>query len=262
MPLITTTYVLGAWLNYEYWGLTVYGPLRCGKSSFSIQELAEVYGIIKTPGWKEAFHKLDWESWCAWIEDKVDYDWDAWKEYMVFKPREFVKKVMETNERQRVLLVWDDAGFWLSHYDYRNPYLKALAEYLNVAATDWASIIFTTPNPKWLITHVRNLPGGHTGRVAKPTGNPRAWHHRYMKVYKGWMAPDLKKSGVKPIYIERFKVKLPTDVFWEYDQVRRSYTEEAKQRMMETLYHIEKISGKEAAEKKAEEIERLAGIKL
>jgi hypothetical protein len=181
---------------------------------------------------------------------------------MVFKPREYVMKVRETSRVQRLLLVWDDAGFWLSHYDYHNPFLKAVSEYLNVSASDWASIIYTTPNPKWVLTHVRNLPGGHTGRVTKVTGNPYQRTLRYIKVYKGWVAPDLKKSGVNLVFQDHFDVRLPDDVFKEYDEVRRSYADEAKQRMWETLSYIEKAYGAEAAERKREEINRLTGLNI
>ena len=253
---------MNAWVNYEYFGLVVYGPLRSGKSSYSIQALAEVYGVVNTPGWKKALYLLDWPSWVDWFLENVELDWDAWKRFMVFKPREFVAKVKETNSEQRLLLIWDDAGFWLSHYDYHNPFLKAVAEYMNVLASDWASVIFTTPNPKWLLTHVRNLPGGHTGRVSKATGNPYQRTLRYMKVYEGWMAPDLKKTGVRPIFIDHFDVKLPNDVFQEYDAVRRSYAEEAKKRMWETLEHIEQRYGPKTAERKREEFKKLTGIDL
>lgn len=240
MPFLATRYILEAFRNYEYFGLMVYGPLRYGKSSYVIQLLAEVYGTPNEP------------------------DWDAWKRHMVFKPREFVQKTKETKKSQKILLAWDDAGFWLSHYGYHNPFIKSVAEYLNVAATDWASIIFTTPSPKWVITHVRNLPGGHTGRITKITGNPygKQPRLRYIRVYRGWIAPDFKKSGVNVVFQDNFNVMLPNDVFKEYDQVRRSYTEEAKERMLETLHHIEKAWGSEVAERKHLEIEQLTGVKI
>jgi len=66
MPFITTKCILSAWLSYEYFGLVVYGPLRSGKSSFSIQLLAECYGAIKNPDWKKAL-ALDYEEWAEWF---------------------------------------------------------------------------------------------------------------------------------------------------------------------------------------------------
>lgn len=260
--LLSTRVILIKWVDNDYFGNIVYGPLRSGKSSLSIQLLAEVYGTLKTPNWKQALFKLDWEEWKIWFQTYVQprLEWDAWKTHMVFKPREFLEKVREPSKQQRVLLVWDDAGFWLSHYDYHNPFLKAVSEYMNVLATDWASVVFTTPNPRWLLTHVRNLPGGHTGRIAKTSGSPRSRHLRRMRVYEGWIAPDMKKTGVTAVLEEHFGVILPNDVYKEYNTVRRGYADEAKERMEETLQFIEKKYGDETAEKKREEFQKLTGL--
>ena len=184
-----------------------------------------------------------WDEWVNWIRDKTVPKWDAWKDWLLFKPREYVMKIRETSDVQRCCVVWDDAAFWLSHYGYKNPFLKAVGEYLNVAASDWASIIFTAPNPKWLLTHVRGLPGGHTGRVSKMTGDPWAQRLRYMSVYEGWTSPDFKKSGVHAIFQDKFSVILPNKIFYEYDKVRRGYAQEAKDRMLDTLDYIEKAFG-------------------
>jgi hypothetical protein len=160
------------------------------------------------------------------------------------------------------MLVWDDAAFWLSHYGYKNPFLKAVGEYLNVAASDWACILFTAPNPKWLLTHVRGLPGGHTGRVSKMTGDFWAQQLRYMKVYEGWTTPDFKKSGVNAVFMDKFNVRLPNKIFAEYDKVRRTYASIAKERMYSTLEYIEKAWGEGKATKVKEEMVAATGFEL
>lgn len=261
MPFFLSKQILHAYLNYDYFGLVTYGPLRCGKSSHAIQILAEVYGILENPDWKKQMC-LGFEDWANWVHDKTTPQWDAWKTWLVFKPREYVNKVREETKIQRCMIVWDDAAFWLSHYGYKNPFLKAVGEYLNVAASDWASILFTAPNPKWLLTHVRGLPGGHTGRVSKLTGDLWAQQLRYMKVYEGWNTPDFKKSGVTAIFMDKFTVRLPNKVFYEYDLVRRSYAAVAKERMLATLDYIEKAYGTEKATATRKEIEEDVGITL
>ena len=261
MPFFLVREILKAYSNYDYFGLVTYGPLRCGKSSHAIQTLAEICGILENPEWKK--HLEDpWQDWVNWVTDQTRVDWDAWKKWMVFEPRDFVTKTREEKKLQRCIVVWDDAGFWLSHYGYKNPFLKAVGEYLNVAASDWACILFTSPNPKWLLTHVRGLPGGHTGRIAKLTGDPWASRLRYMKVYQGWSTPDFKKTGVNAIFMDKFSVLLPHKVFAEYDEVRRSYAERGKERMWETLEYIEKAYGKEKAQASKEQIEKVTGIQL
>jgi len=261
MPFFLAKQILTAYLEYDYFGLVTYGPLRCGKSSHAIQVLAETYGILENPEWKKMIFK-PWNVWAEWVYNKTVPEWNAWKEWLVFKPREYVTLIRKQNNIQRCLCVWDDAAFWLSHYGYKNPFLKAVGEYLNVAASDWACILFTAPNPKWLLTHVRGLPGGHTGRVNRQTGAPGAEKNRYMKVYEGWTSPDFKKYGVQAIFMDQFKVTLPNKVFYEYDSVRRSYAQIAKDRMLDTLDYIEKAWGADKAEKKKLELQAATGFDL
>lgn len=261
MPFFLTKQILTAHAEYDYFGLVTYGPLRCGKSSHAIQVLAEVYGILANPEWRKKLY-LPWDDWVNWIKDETTPQWDAWKSWLVFEPRDYVNKIREETGIQRCLVVWDDAAFWLSHYGYKNPFLKAVGEYLNVAASDWACILFTAPNPQWLLTHVRGLPGGHTGRVAKLTGNPTEKHIRYMKVYEGWTTPDFKRSGVSAIFMDRFSVRLPNKVFYEYDAVRRSYAQRGKDRMLETLEYVEKAWGKDKAAKTKVAIMEGTGLDL
>ena len=244
MPFITTNYVLDAWKHYEYFGMIVYGPLRCGKSSFAVQELAEVYGD-------------------PWRNPPV-YDWNAWKKWMTFLPEEFfhLVDVVQQKGKQAPCIVWDDAGLWASQYRWAEEFAKRISDYTSVAGTDFASIIFTTPDPRWLLKHIRDLPGGHNGRVSKMTGNPYQRTHRYMKIYEGWLAPDLKKSGVKAKYEEFYDVMLPDDVFQDYDKVRRRYAQIAKQRVLELLEDVRKRKGEEYAETIRQKIEREVGIEL
>jgi len=260
VPLISSKMILKAYRHYDYFGLLVYGPLRCGKSSYVIQLLAEVYGILKNKDWKKMVRK-PWDEWKKWALENTELKWDAWKERMVFEPKDFVHKVAEENIKQRPLLVWDDAGFWLSHYGYHHPFVKTVADYLNVAASDWSSLVFTTPNPKWVLTHVRRLPGGHTGRISKDTGDPGAWHLRYLRAYQGWIAPDMKKEGVRTVFQDNFRVVLPDKVFNEYDKVRRGYARRGKERMRETLHFIEE-HWPDRKEKKQAEIEKGTGFEL
>jgi len=260
-PLIASYMILEAWLNYEYFGLMAYGPLRCGKSSYGIQVLAEVCGIIKNPEWKKAM-RLPLPQWQDWVLENTEPEWDAWKTWLLFTPREFVNKIKETSREQRCMLVWDDAGFWLSQYGWNDPFVQSVAEYLNVLATDWACVLFTTPDPRWILTHVRRLPGGHTGRVTKITGAEGGQFLRYMTVYEGWVLPDLAKHRVRRVFQDHFSVKLPSEVFWEYDEYRRRYTAIAKKRMEEFLALAEKHWGPVFAEKKRGEITVETGIEL
>lgn len=225
MGFFTAMKILEAHQNYEYFGLVVYGPLRCGKSVFCIKLLAQVYGETR----------INYDTDPPTLE-VVKPNWDAWKEWMVFFPEEFFEKVEKVQDtgKQAKLIVWDDAGLWASQYRWSEEFAKRLSEYFNVVATDFASVVFTTPDPRWLLKYIRDLPGGHTGRPIKITGDPRTYT-RLIRIYEGWVAPDLKKSGVNPIIEDKFSIRLPDNVFKEYDAVRRSYAKVAKERCIEII---------------------------
>ena len=106
MPLLAPTPIKRAFKDYDFFGALVKGPLRSGKSSYAIQVLAETYGSPENP------------------------DWDAWKKYLVFKPEEFAEicRWAKNTRKQQLLLVWDDAGFWLSAYEWHTDLVKAISK--------------------------------------------------------------------------------------------------------------------------------------
>ena len=212
--------------DYEFFGGLIKGPLRVGKSSYAIQVLAEVYGSPENP------------------------DWDAWKKYLVFKPEEFADRCRWAKKtgKQQLLLVWDDAGFWLSAYTWNENLSKAISKIMNVVATLWASVLFTAPAEKWVLTKVRHLPGGHRVNIAKLTGNRYQKDLRRARWYKRWTTPDEKKSGVVPIMEDIYSVTLPNKVFHEYDSYRREYTEEAQELLDVAIKELRKNRGDNVAD--------------
>lgn len=226
MPLEAVKCILEAHRNYEFFGGLVKGPLRVGKSSYSIQVLAEAYGTPENP------------------------DWDAWKKYLVYKPEEFAVLCdwARKARKQKLLIVWDDAGFWLSAYEWHKDLVKAVSKYMNVIATLWASVLFTAPGDRWIITKVRYLPGGHRVNIAKLTGNPYQRNLRRARWYKRWVAPDEKKSGVRVLLEDIFNVNLPNKVFYEYDSYRREYSDEAQTLLDGAIKTLRKSYGENVAD--------------
>ena len=62
----------------------------------------------------------------------------------MFKPEEFLDKVLEVDEKEKAL-IWDDAGYWLFSLDWYEPFVKAVSRWMQVAGTQFACIILTTP---------------------------------------------------------------------------------------------------------------------
>jgi hypothetical protein len=259
MPLITTYRILREFLRYGFFGITIYGPLRSGKSVFTIKVLGEVYAIVERNDWKE-FINLPFEEWRKYAET-IQPDYTAWERWMPFLPEEFLHLVDHVQDIgcQQPMFVWDDAGLWASSYRWADEFGKAVSEYASVLASDFAGAIYTTPDPRWLLKHLRDVPGGHTARVSRTSGDLFDYQ-RYIRVHQGWLAPDLKKSGVEPIYEDWFKCRLPDDVFKRYNDKRRTYTKIAAQRIRDVLDQVRTKKGEEMEEKVRIDMEASTGI--
>jgi Txe/YoeB family toxin of Txe-Axe toxin-antitoxin module len=220
MVFITTLRIFEAYKRYRFFPMIVYGELGIGKSSFAIKLLAEVYG--------------KWEDGTL-----VERNWDAWKEWMVFLPEEFIKRIDELQAKgeRAPLLVWDDAGLWASSQKFKDKFAISLSDYFNVARTDLASVIFTTPDPSWLLKRIREIPGICYGRITYKDEDNGARHKelRYLIVYSTWKNVIEDKVGSRRLYSDMFDITLPNDVFKEYDKVRRKYAEVAKKKLEEVI---------------------------
>ena len=213
MPFITTKMINRAYYQDEFILKIVYGPLGIGKSSFAIKVGAEVYGSY----------------------EKV-------KEYVVFHPRDFVEKclTMSKDRKREKLLIWDDAGLWLFYKDFNDPFVQAVLKYMNVARTNWACIILTTPTPAWVQYKLRNFPQSTTIKIIKQASDQdHKGKPRLAKAYRSWVAPDFRKRGVRLLYMEQFNAMLPNDFFFDwYKPLREQYAVTASEKMNNLLERV------------------------
>ena len=227
-------------IDYNYYlnemsPLIVYGKLGIGKSSYAMQVSACAYGTYDNP------------------------DWEKMKEYIVFKPEDFVQRCMDMldeDQREKVL-IWDDAGLWLYAMDYNDPFVIAVTKYLNVARTNWAAIIFTTPTPTMVIKKLRSLPDCLTIKITKITDDRvRIQRLRKARVYEHRMLPDMIKSRTKDKWDDvGWDAMLPDDVYKWYDPIRKKYAKEAVREMHRTLMgKIEKNAERDELAKEMMEI--------
>lgn len=237
----------------EFWGNTVYGPLGSGKSRYTIRVLGELRGET------EVF-TVDGEK----VELVTAIDWNAWRDWMVFMPEAFLAKLdyAEQKGRQLPCLVWDDAGVWASNQRWAEEFSKQITQYVNVMRSDFANITLTTPNPLWLLKGFRTLPGGHTTRVNRKTGNQYQKHLRYARCYEGWMSPDFKKTGVKPIFDDEFSTIMPQRTSEEYGNTRRKYATEMKNRLQQTYYELKEEGKEKEAKRMKRDLKDVAGVAL
>lgn len=229
MPFITTDVINKAYYQDEFKLFVVYGPLGIGKSVFAMKVAAEVYGGL-----------------------------DNIKDYLVFHPKDFVKKCLTMSEQRKrdKLLIWDDAGLWLFYLQYADPFVQAVIKYMNVARTNWAAMILTTPSPSWVTYKLRRFPQNMTLKIIKEgsnKGHPK--RPRIAKAYRSWVAPDFKHSGVRLLYMDKFDAMLPNDFYWDwYKPLRDSYALKASEGMKKQLENVQKEEEKKLVEQTIEEI--------
>ena len=224
MPFATTAKIINAYYPPEEFEMfIVYGPLGYGKSAYSIKVGVEVLQAIYKVSEEEA--------------------WELIKQFIVFHPKQFFDKIeeIERTVKRVPFLIWDDAGLWLYALDWNDPFVEAVGKYLNVARTHLASLICTTPLPKWIFKKLRNFPQATIIKIMKETGAPgEARWRRIAQAYISWIHPDMKHSGVRRIYRDYFKCKLPTEFYLEwYKPLRDTYEDMALALMKEQWQKIE-----------------------
>lgn len=200
-----------------------YGPLGTGKSSFACKVVAEVYAKNGKP------------------------NWEAVKNHLVFLPQEFVAKcryMMENKVKDKVL-IWDDAGLFLNSLEHWHPFVRATVKYLNVARTNWAALIFTTPLPTWVIKKIRGFPQAITLKIIKSNNDDvKRTRPRIARAFRYWVTPDMKKSGVREIYQEKFTAIMPNDFYWFwYKPKRDGYAAHVIEGMARELRFLQVDSG-------------------
>jgi len=220
MPFLTTKLVNQAYYQDEMKVFLVYGPLGIGKSAFALKVAKEVYGSY----------------------EKV-------KDFIVFHPQDFVSRCLSMTEKKQreKLIIWDDAGLWLFYMQYKNPFVQAVMKYLNVARTNWAAILFTTPSPSYVAHKIRNFPQNISIKIIKQASDQdHAKRPRLAKAYRSWVAPDFRHQGVRLIYMDKFSALLPNDFYFDwYKPLRDSYALAAGLNMKEQLKDVGKEQIKE-----------------
>lgn len=227
--MFTSTVLINkAWNNFEMQPFIIYGPYGFGKTSYAIKCLAEVYGEYK-------------DGVCI----KPCYDWEVIKSHLYFHPKDFLNKLMSmsgTKQREKII-VWDDAGFWLSSYEWHEKFISLFARYLNVVRTHFSCVMFTTPSPTCVIKRIRGMPQLISIKIWKAYSDKQSEYSKWARMgqaYRWWLMPDQKKSGVKSMYQDRFSAKLPDDIYEKYMELRRDYADMAIIMMKKELSEYDK----------------------
>jgi len=208
-----------AYWNNECQNFIVYGPTGCGKTSYTLQVLMEIYKTTKP-------EKLE--------------------KYFAFTPMDFITIIKNLPSRVPTT-AWDDAGVWLYYMDYNNPIIKKLAKIMQVIRTRTSSVIFTTPSPTLILGKLRNFPQTITIKILKTKADLENQQEMFYKIantpltaevrpfvrqtarraqmYRSSLLPDLQKLRVYKGDYDEFNVMLPEEVYEWYIAKREKYVE-------------------------------------
>ncbi len=235
LPSLTLARKICRWyLNDQFKAVIIYGDLRIGKSTYALKVMGQVYDYL----YGEPLSS-----------ELVDF-------YMGWHPADVIRrwrgiKLIARNKRKIPVYTWDDAGVWLFSLDYHDPLLKAIQRYMNLIGTDMACLIMTTPDPSFILSKIRRLPGLIRIHVKPATSQDKEWPNNADRIaiaYQKSFLPDERKFYMRKLWIDRFRAVLPDDIYDYYTPIREKYTEMAKEMMWEALI------------KKAEEDPRYGGI--
>jgi len=200
VKFITSKHILDAYARNDFVGLIIYGKQGIGKSTYMLKVLNEVYG-----------------------------DWDLALEHVVFSLDDLIDIIKSTNKK--ILCVgWDDAGIHGHKYMYFRSKLsmELVSAWLDAIRTQVSSLLVTTVNPFNLIKPVRTS-GFWYGKVAIYSRNMR-----YTAVYSISVLPDGRRYA-KKLYVDRFTLRLPDEVYAKYREKRERFYKEAKEKLVKVI---------------------------
>lgn len=235
--LITAKKINLAFMYNESMGFLVYAPRGWGKSAFKFNVGAEVLALSGEPP-----------------------DWEAIKKWIIFTPREFCDVVLKTYDRHLVLL-WDDAGFWLNRLFWYEPFVRETMRYMTLQRTQFAAILFSTPSLAFLPGKLIELEDVYRVKIYKASANgPRSNFEAPLKrprlawVKRPWYSDDLKKHGVRTVWRDHFSAMMPDSFYNWYQPLRDKYLRMAAERIREAVEKTQSKVQKDRLDKVETEI--------
>ncbi len=231
---VTVERIKNAYHYDESLGFIVYAPRGYGKTSWSVQVASKCIGTTREP------------------------DWEGLKRWLIFTPQEFCAMITKVYNTQ-IVLVWDDAGYWLNRLFWYDEFVKEALRYMTLQRTQFSCIIFSTPSLSLLPNKILELEDILRVRVIKLFSNSKdSSRKRLAWVKKPWYSDDQTKHGVSTAYREWFSALMPDDFYNWYQPVRKKYTVFAAQRIQEA---IDRANSK-AIKMKLEDVEEEIGKTL
>jgi len=197
-------------MNDDFSLVIIDGNLRVGKSTYAQKSIDQAHQYL--------FNRR--------VNTMKDLKW-----VMGWEPEEVVE-LWQANDERQPAFIWDDAGYWLHSMNWNDPLMISIQRYFNVVATDYNTMILTTPSPKWVLSKIANMPDMIRVRCTKRTGGKQDERYRKFarkaKAYKKWTSPDLKRGGVNTKWVDEYSCEMDQELYEEYHPIRVEYARKAK----------------------------------
>lgn len=201
-------------LEYDsFAAVIIFGSKGSGKSTYAIKALAHYYHYVHGLKFRDAYQKA--------------------LQHIGFTAFDVIKLI----EEGKNIIIWDDAGVWLSTYmwfdeKYRR-YLEKFLDYYDVIRTDTGVILFTTVSKKKLPPKVREDPSVVLVKMSI-ISLFRDSYGRKWKVSRAEAAQNIellhRDTVVRPtLFYDIIRVRLPDTVYYRYLEMRKKYTKYARE---------------------------------
>ncbi len=208
--------IVDAYNGYGFISAVIFGKQGSGKTTYALKAM------------RDAFYKL-------YNLSTKDDAWEYVKKYYFFELPEALEVIYNAfeNDQRIPVILFDDAGIWLSKYQWFEKYMIVFYKLYALIRTRVSAVIFTSPSPDDIALFLREK-GWIQIRIKWSNKKDRiAEADLYKKVFdrdsKGNITTRTEYTA-----LDQFKVQLPDGFLNEYLIKRR----ETERKLLEELKEL------------------------
>ncbi|QGA69604.1 hypothetical protein GFS33_00105 [Sulfolobus sp. E11-6] len=195
--------IVSAYKNVGFVSAVIFGKQGSGKTTYAFKVARDV------------FYKL-------YNLQTKDEAWQYVRTSYFFELPEALMKIQDAidNDYRIPLIIFDDAGIWLSKYVWYEDYMKAFYKIYALIRTRVSAVIFTTPSPEDIAFFLREK-GWYQIKISMINrkdmiARATLYAKDFARNTKGEIVTQVKTKA-----LDMFKVDIPNNIYEEYMQKRR-----------------------------------------
>lgn len=192
-------------------------------------------------------------------------DWNIAKHYIFYSPEEFIRVFEKlVDEKRRIpMAVWDDAGAWLFRARFKNRFVIAVIEHLEVIRTHIANMFFTATTVGKLAKGIRESLNWVTlisiDKIVNNIKYSKATLYEAHEDYE-WMFN--RRRMPEPLATHYYRVMLPDEIYKEYKEMRDRYVILGLRKLRKELRELADKALEELADELSEIASKSEGVEL